>query len=104
MIQHWPRPVSTSLTQVKIRGATSWSAVSAIIQKLAKTRGIRAVHPLRANAGRVDLAIDTELSPAHVSGLVKSARIARGSVATAIKDGNVLVKVREDAPAPGEMP
>lgn len=103
LTRHWPPArIATGHKPVKIRGATTWAAIAGIIDRLAATRGVKAVHPARVDRGRVDLAIDSSLSPAEIAAQIKKARLPSGSLATTVKGGEVLVKVSGDSRyAPG---
>jgi hypothetical protein len=97
--RHWPvsRSSSGDGLEVKIRGASSWAVIAAIIAKLAATRGVRAVHPIRVDRGKIDIALESGISPNEVAAQIKRARVGNVTVATKVKDRDVLVKITGSA-------
>ncbi len=94
--KRWTQPRSAAAgTVVKIRGGSDWASIAAIIDKVAATQGVSAVH-LAVEPRKVDLYLDTALPLAELAAQIKRARLLRGSVATRVKDGEVQVKVSGD--------
>lgn len=95
---YWPIPVAAGEhTLVGIRGAVTWSPVAAVIQRLASTPGVIAVHPRRVRGDRVVLAVETRLRPEEIVAAVRRARLVRGQVAARVARGGVDVVVAGDS-------
>ncbi|HLU68615.1 MAG TPA: hypothetical protein VKZ63_20180 [Kofleriaceae bacterium] len=96
----WPKAASGGPTVlIRLRGARTWSSISAIIHRLGATEGVRAVHPRQVWQGRVALAVDTGLSAARVAAAVERARLPRGTVRAAARgSAEVEAEVRGETP------
>ena len=94
----WPAdlPQRADRMSVSVRGAKSWGAVSAIIRRLATTKGISAVHPSSIRGGEVTLVLETSLSAKKVVSSIRAARLVRGSMSVKASAGGVAVSVSGD--------
>jgi len=99
----WPRQAGGwSKVVVQIRGARTWSPVSAIIHKLGSTEGVGAVHA-RSISAIVDLAVDTERSAAAMASTIERARLIRGSARARAAGSQVIVDIHGDAPLSDDL-
>jgi hypothetical protein len=98
VVRHWPptRAKSDQL-EVRIRGARTWGAIAEIIRQLGATNGVRSVHALRIEGGRIDLAVDATVSAKKIASQIKKAKLRRGRAAVKIDGDRILVKVSGDS-------
>lgn len=95
--KRWAQPLAAdNRLAISIAGAKSWASVSAVIRKLATTKGITSVHPREIRGSTVTLAVETDLSASKVAGAIRGARLFTGSLSTKLDGNRVIVSVRGD--------
>ena len=100
----WSAAASTGGPQivVRVRGATTWASIAALIHKLGGTSGVEAVHAREVVRGRIALGVETRLAPARVASALQQARLPSGTLtAQARGERQVDVEVRGDTAIQG---
>lgn len=95
--RQWPAArgnLDSDRLAVRIRGASSWSPVAAIIRQLALAHGVSAVHPTDVRGGEVLLGIETSLPVAKIVGLIRRTSLGSGSLSARVSGDGVLVTVQ----------
>lgn len=95
--RQWPAVIATDeRVAVRVRGAKKWASISAIIQQLAITRGVDAVHPREVRGDRVTLGLDTELPVTALIAAIRSSRLRVGSLSAKQEGDAINVVIRGD--------
>ncbi len=100
----WSAAASTGGPQivVRVRGATTWASIAALIHKLGGTSGIEAVHAREVVRGRIALGVETRLAPARVASALQQARLPSGTFTVQARgERQVDVEVRGDTAIQG---
>jgi hypothetical protein len=100
----WSAAASTGGPQivVRVRGATTWASIAALIHKLGGTSGIDAVHAREVLRGRIALGVETRLAPARVASALQQARLPSGTLTVQARgERQVDVEVRGDTAIQG---
>jgi hypothetical protein len=102
--ERWAATASAGGPQilVRVRGATTWASIAALIHKLGATTGIEAVHAREVVRGRVALGVETRLAPARVASALQQVRLPSGTVTAQSRgERQVDVEVRGDTAVTG---
>lgn len=95
--RHWPAPVARRGVDVVVSGAMRWGSVSAVLQRLAATRGVEAVHLMAARLAQVVLSVEHVGDPAELVASMRRTRLSTGVLSARQTARGVEVKVRGDA-------
>tara|TARA_R110002073_G_scaffold103664_12_gene234809 strand:- start:20352 stop:21218 length:867 start_codon:yes stop_codon:yes gene_type:complete len=94
LILQWPAPnTSQGRLSVSITGAEGWRSVASILRSLAATRGVRALHALEIQPGRVVLSLESQQGAAQVVDSLRRARIHNGSLSVQLSGASLAVRV-----------
>jgi hypothetical protein len=83
-----------------VSGADSWRPLSAILQKLAVTKGVESVHVIGIDSSRVRLAVSSRQSITSLIANLRRTRIYNGSISVTASGNAISVSLQMRAPIP----
>lgn len=88
---------ATALT-LTIKGATGWRPIAAVFQKLAATKGVRAVHAMEIADSRVKLRVSSQQSAATLVASLRRTRIANGRISVRMEGNSIAIVILMNVP------
>jgi hypothetical protein len=102
LVARWPGNSAAQEASliVTVTGADSWRPLAAILQRLAATRGVEAVHAIEIDSERVRLAVSSRQSISSLIATLRRTRIYNGTIAVTVSGNAIAIHLQMSSPTP----